>query len=479
MPASGLLSDKMVNSSNQTSSSGRGYVRTSPAPILPPPPSQVGLTGWLNDNIFASMTDFSSYGAVLRSLMMLVFSLLIIWFGGSIIWSVIDFAFVSAVWADPQGLKREVCWTIDRGGTQPSGWHGACWPFVAAKMKFIFYGPYDNDQLWRVNIAGMIGLAGLIWVMIEKLPYRRHVGIFLLTLYPVLATILLTGGGFQINSRALIMIIALGLGLITLGRLGGRGLLGGFFEQIALFTAISGWLLIAYAVVIGLLGLDVGLRPVDTNDWGGLLITLVVAVTGIVASLPLGIVLALGRRSQMPIFRILSIVFIEFWRGVPLITVLFMASAMLPLFMPEGVNFDNLLRALVGVMLFSAAYMAEVVRGGLQAIDKGQFEGAEAIGLTYWQSMRLIILPQALTHVIPGIVNTFIGLFKDTTLVSIIGLFDLLGAAQSALVDAAWASPVQAHTAYLFIAAVFFVFCFGMSRYSMYMETKLSRSRRH
>ena len=229
----------------------------------------------------------------------------------------------------------------------------------------------------------------------------------------------------------------------------------------------------------GINAVDFGLEPVDTRDWGGFLITLVVAVTGIVASLPLGIVLALGRRSKMPIVRILSTVFIEFWRGVPLITVLFMASVMLPLFLPEGVNFDNLLRALIGVMLFSAAYMAEVVRGGLQAIDKGQYEGAQAMGLSYWQTMRLIILPQALTHVIPGIVNTFIGLFKDTTLVSIVGIFDLLGAGQSAIADAAWSSPVQAMTIYVYIAVVFFVFCFGMSRYSIYMERKLSTSRKH
>ena len=142
-------------------------------------------------------------------------------------------------------------------------------------------------------------------------------------------------------------------------------------------------------------------------------------------------------------------------------------------------NFDNLLRALIGVMLFSAAYMAEVVRGGLQAIDKGQYEGADAVGLSYWQKMRLIILPQALTHVIPGIVNTFIGLFKDTTLVSIVGIFDLLGAGQSAVADAAWSTPVQAITMYLYIGVIFFVFCFGMSRYSIYMENKLSKSRRH
>ena len=222
---------------------------------------------------------------------------------------------------------------------------------------------------------------------------------------------------------------------------------------------------------------DFSLEAIDTSDWGGLLITLVVAITGIVASLPLGILLALGRRSEMPVARFLSTVFIEFWRGVPLITVLFMASVMLPLFMPEGVNFDMLLRALIGVTLFSAAYMAEVVRGGLQAIDKGQYEGADAVGLSYWQSMRLIILPQALTHVIPGIVNTFIGLFKDTALVSIVGIFDLLGAAQSTLADPAWSTPVQGLTGYLVVAAIFFIFCFGMSRYSMHMEQKLSRSR--
>ena len=177
----------------------------------------------------------------------------------------------------------------------------------------------------------------------------------------------------------------------------------------------------------------------------------------------------------MPVARTLSIIFIEFWRGVPLITVLFMASVMIPLFMPEGVNFDSLLRALIGVTLWQSAYMAEVIRGGLQAIDKGQYEGADAIGLSYWQSMRLIILPQALTRVLPGIVNTIISVFKDTSLVSIVGLFDLLGATQSTIADAAWSTPVQASTGYLVVALIFFVFCFGMSRYSMHLERKLNR----
>jgi len=173
----------------------------------------------------------------------------------------------------------------------------------------------------------------------------------------------------------------------------------------------------------------------------------------------------------MPIVRSICIIFIEFWRGVPLITVLFMASVMFPLFMPEGANFDKLLRALIGVMLFSAAYMAEVIRGGLQAIPKGQYEAAEAMGLGYWRVMYLVILPQALKLVIPGIVNTFIGLFKDTTLVLIIGLFDFLGIVQAAATDPKWLG--YAVEGYVFCAFVYWVFCFSMSRYSMYLERKL------
>lgn len=455
-----------------------GYVRTEEAPLLPPPPSETGITGWLWHNVISSCADFTSLGASVRSLIMAGFTLFVTWLTISITWGIIDFAFLSAVWSDPAGVKREACWTVEQGGQLPAGWHGACWPFITAKMKFFIYGPYDASELWRVNLTGFIGLVGLAWVLIERLPYRRYVGAFLLTGYPLIAIILLTGGAFSVDYGSLSITAIVGLALITLGRLGRRGILGESVGAFAGVYGVAGWFLVIYTAVMLVLSADVGLPAIDTNDWGGLLITLVVAVTGIVASLPLGIVLALGRRSSMPVARILSVVFIEFWRGVPLITVLFMASVMLPLFLPEGVNFNNLLRALIGVMLFSAAYMAEVVRGGLQAIDKGQYEGADSVGLSYWQKMRLIILPQALTHVIPGIVNTFIGLFKDTTLVSIIGLFDLLGAAQSTLADAAWASPVQGHTAYLFIAVVFFVFCFGMSRYSIFMENKLSRGRK-
>jgi general L-amino acid transport system permease protein len=244
------------------------------------------------------------------------------------------------------------------------------------------------------------------------------------------------------------------------------GVRGGVFKWLAV--------LIGLLAAAFLLDIDFGLEPVETQQWGGLTVTLVVSVTGIVASLPLGILLALGRRSEMPVVRLFSVIFIELWRGVPLITVLFMSSVMLPLFLPEGVNFDKLLRALIAVSLFSAAYMAEVVRGGLQAIPKGQYEGAMALGLSYWQMTRMIIMPQALKISIPNIVSNFIGLFKDTTLVSIIGLFDLLGIVQSGLADAKWANPNSGPTGYFAAALIFWMFCFGMSRYSIYTERRLA-----
>jgi general L-amino acid transport system permease protein len=229
---------------------------------------------------------------------------------------------------------------------------------------------------------------------------------------------------------------------------------------------------IAFVLLVG--GIF-GLPRVGTELWGGLLVTLVVASVGIVASFPLGILLALGRRSDLPVVRWASVGYIEFVRGVPLVTVLFMSSVMLPLFLPPDVTIDKLLRALVGVALFSAAYLAEVVRGGLQAIPRGQYEAADALGLGYWQKMGLIVLPQALRLVIPGLVNSMISLFKDTSLVLIIGLFDLLGIVeQSVQADAKWASPQTAATGYFFAGAIFWLFCFSMSRYSAHLEDRLA-----
>jgi general L-amino acid transport system permease protein len=243
---------------------------------------------------------------------------------------------------------------------------------------------------------------------------------------------------------------------------------GKFWNAIYVFAIFP---VIAFFLLVG--GVF-GLLPIDTALWGGLLVTLVVATVGIAGSFPLGILLALGRRSKMPIVRWVSVGFIEFVRGVPLLTVLFMASVMLPLFLPPGVTFDKLLRALIGVALFAAAYLAEVIRGGLQAIPRGQFEAAEALGLSYGKKMGLIILPQALKLVIPGIVNTFIGLFKDTSLVLTIGLFDLLGIVQLNSADSKWFSPTTAMTGYVFAGFVFWIFCFGMSRYSQMIERRLA-----
>jgi general L-amino acid transport system permease protein len=290
---------------------------------------------------------------------------------------------------------------------------GACWAFVRAKFAQFMYGRYPIDERWRVDLTGILLLIGLIPMAIPRVRYKKQNAFYLLVVFPILAFILLVGGRF-------------------------------------------------------------GLPYVETALWGGLLVTLVVAITGIVISMPLGVLLALGRRSNLPVIRFLSVVFIELWRGVPLITVLFMASVMLPLFLPPGVNFDKLVRALVGVALFSSAYMAEVVRGGLQAIPRGQYEAAQALGISYWRMMRLIILPQALKIVIPGIVNSFISLFKDTSLVLIVGLFDLLGIIQLNFADANWQSPQTPATGYAFAAFVFWIFCFLMSRYSIYTERRLN-----
>lgn len=233
------------------------------------------------------------------------------------------------------------------------------------------------------------------------------------------------------------------------------------------------------AFMIAALGLTRGGLPiVSTREWGGMLVTLVVSVTGIVASMPIGIALALGRRSEIPLIRAFSIGFIEFWRGVPLITVLFFATYMLPLFMPQGFTIDGMMRVLVGVALFAGAYNAEVIRGGLAAVPKGQYEAASAVGLSYWKTTRLVVMPQALRNVIPGLVNSFIALFKDTTLVLIVSMFDLLGQLRAAFADPNWATPNTLFTGFAFAGIIYFVICFAMSRYSLSVEKRLNAHKR-
>ena len=286
---------------------------------------------------------------------------------------------------------------------------GACWAFIGHRFELFVYGFYPAEERWRVNIAFILLLSALYPVLFDHAPYRKQ---------------------------------------------------GMYWSMAAPF--VIGWLV---------MGGFFGLKAIDTSLFGGFLLTLVIGVTGIVVSLPLGIGLALGRQSDMPAMRIICVTFIEFIRGVPLITLLFVASTMLNYFLPPGTTFDLLLRVLVMVTLFSAAYIAEVVRGGLQAIPRGQIEAADAMGLKYWPSMRLIVLPQALKISIPGIVNTFIGLYKDTTLVIIIGLFDPLGIGRASLADTKWQG--LSTEVYVFVALFFFVSCFAMARYSLYLEQKL------
>ena len=451
------------------------FVRKDIVNEQPPPLTQAGLTGWLWRNLFSSMTNFTSLTASFQSILMVFLTFWLAYFCGGLLYSVIDFAILSAVWSDPDGVKRQVCATVKQGGELPADWYGACWPFIFAKKKFLIYGRIPTEELWRANLvyAGLVlGMGYIIW---EKGQGRKWVGLIMLTIFPVASLILLTGANFEINNQLFIWTGVLFAIVFILGFLSSRNYLGEIFEQFSILFNFISLILVCFFILLLLFSIDYGLAPIDTLDWGGLLLTLLIAITGIVASLPFGILLALGRRSDMPIARVLCTMFIEFWRGIPLITVLFAASVLIPLFLPAGADVDKLLRAVIGIILFSSAYMAEVIRGGLQAIPRGQYESASAVGLSYSQSMRFIILPQALTHVLPGIVNTFIGLFKDTTLVSIIGIFEVMGIFRSASQDANWGSHVQHATSYLVAAIVFFVFCFGMSRYSMYIEDKLSR----
>jgi len=355
----------------------------SPHADLPPPKSTVGVVGWLKKNLFSTPVNSA------LTIVALTF----------LCWTVprlVEWALINADWL---GTTREDC-----------SREGACWVFVAVRIKQFLFGFYPGAEYWRVVLS--FSLVGFLvaWLLIEKTPRKGLVAFLTIFVYPVLAYILFYGGAF-------------------------------------------------------------GLPVVETHRWGGLMLTLILATIGMFCALPIGIILALGRRSSMPIAKSASIVFIEFWRGVPLITVLFMSSVMLPIFIPEEVNIDKLLRAIIGIIFFESAYMAEVVRGGLQAIPRGQYEAAEALGLSYWKTMLFIILPQALKLVIPGIVNTFNALFMDTTLVLIIGLFDFLAVMQSAFADPKWLGfSVEG---YVFVALIYWIACFSMSRYSQYLERKL------
>ena len=325
------------------------------------------------------------------------------------------------VWTVPpvvRFLLIDAVWTgADREACLVSAQHphvGACWAFVRDRLAYFTYGSYPISQRWRVDVFFAMMAFGTAWLLWLDAPRRDLGALYFFAVLPVTSFFLLYG-----------------------------------------LPAV-------------------GLATVDTSRWGGILVTVVVASVGIVVSLPLGILLALGRRSRMPAVKFLSVGFIEIVRGVPLITVLFMASVMLPLFVPPAWSPDNLIRALVGVALFSSAYMAEVVRAGLQAIPKGQWEAAAALGLGYWQTLRFVVLPQALRVTIPNILNSYVALFKDTTLVFFVGIFDFLKTIEVARADPKWATPVTSATGYAFAALVYFACCYSMSRYADGVERRLA-----
>ena len=290
---------------------------------------------------------------------------------------------------------------------------GACWGVVTEKWRIIIFGRYPFEQQWRPEVATILMVAA---VMLSCIRWFWKPWLALLWVLVLAAFFALMGGGV------------------------------------------------------------LGLEPVRTDLWGGLPLTVMLATLSIFLAFPISVLVALGRRSELPAIRTACIVYIELIRGVPLISVLFMASFMFPLFMPPGTSIDVLIRVLVGITLFQAAYMAEIVRGGLQAIPKGQQEAADTLGLSYWQAQRKIILPQALAMVVPGIMNSFIAMFKDTSLVTIVSLYELTGAMSLALnSDSDW-RPFKIE-AYIFIAAIYFAFCFAMSRYSLWIEKRLSTSK--
>lgn len=325
-----------------------------------------------------------------------------------------------ALWLIPPVMSwatTKAVWSAQDGEICRRHQDGACWAFIRAKLDYLRYGSYPIAERWRVDLTEAIGAFLIAWLLWTRAPRRAWGALLFFAIYPVAAFFLLHGAP------------------------------------------------------------ALGLPVVDTLLWGGIFVSLLAAVVGIVFSLPLGVLLALGRRSPMPVVRTASVLFIEFVRGVPFITVLFMANTILPLFAPPSWAPDRLLRPLAGIVLFSAAYMAEEVRGGLQLLKRGQYEGAMALGLGYWSMMALVVLPQALVMIIPGILNNFVGLFMDTTLVSIVGVTDFLEAMNNAFKDPVWSGPTIMATGYVFAGLFYFAACYGMTRYSAFVERSLARGR--
>ena len=430
-----------------------------PKPDLPPPPNTTGIIGWLRFNLFNGV--FNSVLTVL-SLIALIF----------LIQSFYEWAFVNAIWV---ASSRDEC-------RISSSEFGTCWAGVNFWFTRFMYGRYADSEIWRVNVAGIIFVLWMLPLWLPRVTSKILIALSAVLIYPFLAGYMFSGGerGWFMSIMVsisltcfLFVILHSLLCLVTnIGLYAWAVNITGFSKKNehqhkypVLLCSLVAIIIVAFLID------DITFKYMSNNLWGGLFLTLVISGIAIASALPAGIALALGRRSKMTVIRVLCVAFIELFRSVPLITILFMATTMFPLFLPGGMVIDKLASAIVAVCLFAAAYMAEVVRGGLQAIPKGQYEAAEAVGLTYWQATVLIVMPQALKFMIPNIVGNFMGLLKDTTLVSIIGLYDLLGMINAVSHDPKW---IGLHHEPLFIAAViFFIGCFTMSKYSQHLERTL------
>ena len=438
---------------SNTHSDTVAFVRESMLPEMAAPVSETGIVGWGRQNLFSGW-----FNTILTLVSLLVIYLVL---AAVVPW------ILSPTW-DATSLRecREILADLGRGGEHGSG---ACWGVIRERWVQLIMGFYPPDLYWRPISAFL-----LLFVALAPVLFAGRVPVQMLwfsALYPFIAAWLLWGGSLWAPITAVAGFV--------IGYLVYRfaqpmiGTLAAFIA--AVVVPLIWWALLAAPVTDALRGVvSLAIEPVESRDFGGFMLSITIGVTAIICSLPLGILLALGRQSDLLIVKALCVGFIEFIRGVPLITLLFVASVLLNIFLPPGTNFDIILRVLIMVTIFAAAYMAEVVRGGLAALPKGQYEAADALGLDYWKAQRLIIMPQALKISIPGIVSTFIGVFKDTTLVSIIGLLDPLGLSNAIRADSAWNGIVW--ELYGFIALLFFIFCFSMSRYSMYLERRLKTS---
>ncbi len=424
-----------------------------------PPISESSVLGWMQKNLFSSV-----FNSILTIVMLYIIYITV---SGVYIWGFADATFV----AD----NRRECFD--------NSLEGACWAGVLAWTDNIMYGRFPREEIWRINFGGLLLVLWMAPLWMNGVKGKIFTGITVVMLYPFLAGYLFSGGDkgwfMQVMvSGAIVALIANVINMIvgvTKGQSLVQFVLGLTGQSNASDKTRRNTLLaVLAAAFVGVFIWQSSwtVVAVGWTKWGGLFLTLVITGVGIAASMPLGIVLALGRRSKLAVVKVLSTSFIEVFRSVPLITVLFMATTMFPLFMPDGFVLNKLVQVIIAVILFNACYMAENVRAGLQAIPKGQFEGAHTIGLGYWGTMGLIVMPQALKHMIPNIVGNFIGLLKDTTLVSIIGLFDILTMLRSISKDVPW---IGLHKEPLVYGAIlFFIICFSMSKYSRHLEVKLS-----